>query len=670
MTLLVPQGFPGASIFAEGIAYTSDGVNWDTQTVKECVSSDIPTLTTLLPGSLINVDGVMLLQKTLATRMAAVSQGESLNVLDFGIPTDGSDIYPKLNLLLTSIKNGIINAQRIVFPKINSGYFTSQQIKITFPLHIHLEGNLSGTFTTKQSVLLFEGQYSTIDETKLLKGCGISGNGSVVIDGNGRNITDYTYSTSDTYYSCVLFKWCDHPIITGIKGYNGLVNCIRTFQCRLPMIYDCEGYGAQWDNGISMDFDAPIYQANDPKTWSHGVIAYCRGHDNPNGLGVTSYGAVMRMRMHGCLAWNNGAKTPAAISASGVIGGGISIEDDFNNQHTKVPRILVTDCHAWGNANGFFISSDYVTIDSNCTANDNTYPIDATDSANTHGNGYSLVNTRHVRCLGQSRGNFKRGVYGLGYAALTVDNTTIAGEHKNNLIGSVMVQGAGRIVLDNINCVSGGGTQPSVLILNTTDYNLGGGTVIIKSPSVSLSGNSAIKVQGVGDVKVINACGDGNGAVTPSPSILIDGCTTATIDGAHFTGTTNTNIVSINSATTNGCARNVTGTSTSNLIVNNAVNVFGADGLVKSVGDQAVTVSQGSMITIRFTTAITADRAVTLNATNPSMGDKVRVIRAAAATGAFNVNINSGGKLLSAANTWCDFEYQGTAWILAASGSL
>lgn len=634
----------------------------------------LPNSDTLAPGSTVvfSQSGVSLaiLQRTIANRLAAVTQGRFANALDFGIPTDGSDIFPRLNLLLTAIKNGQLNIQGLYFPKINAGYNTSQQIKITFPLHIHLDADLRGTFTTKQSVLLFEGQYSTSDETKLLNGCGVTGNGSAIIDGNGRNVTGYTYSTEDTYYSCVLFKWCDAPVASRIRGYNGLVNCIRTFQCRRPVIHDCEGFGAQWDNGISMDFDAPIYQANNPNTWSYGVLSNCRGYDNRNGLGITSYGAVMRMRMHGCLAWNNGAKTPGELGASGVIGGGISIEDDFNNQHTKVPRIVVLDCHAWNNANGFFISADYVTIEPSCTSNDNTYPLDPTDSANTHGNGYSLVNTRHVRCLGQSRGNFKRGLYGLGYAALRIDNATIGGTHKNNLIGSMMIQGAGRVLIDNPECVSGGSTQPSIQILNIVDYGIGEGNVTIRNPAVSLSGNSAIKVQGVGDIKITNATGDGNGAVSPSPSIMIDGCVTATVDGAAFTGSTNTNVVSVNSATTKACVRNVAGESTSNLVVNNAQTVFGADGLVQSVGNVSPVAPQGQYVTIRFTAAITADRTVTLNTTNPSMGDRVRVVRAAAATGAFNVVVGSSLKTLSSASTWCDVEYNGSAWILAASGSL
>ena len=611
-----------------------------------------------------------MMKRTIAGRLAVVTQGKWANALDFGIPTDGSDIYPQLNRLLTAIKNGQLNIQGLYFPKINTGYNTSQQIKITFPLYLQFDSDLRGSFTTKQSVVLFEGQYSTTDETKLLKGCGFIGNGSAIVDGNGRNITDYTYSTADTYYSCVLFKWCDAPIMSRVRGYNGLVNCLRTFQCRRPVIHDCEGFDAKWDNGISLDFDAPIYQANDPNTWSYGIISNCRGYDNRNGLGIVSYGAVMRMRMVGCQAWNNGVKNPAELSASGVIGGGISIEDDFNNQHTKVPRIVVSDCHAWGNSNGFFVSADYVTIEPSCTANDNTYPLDPTDSANTHGNGYSLVNTRHVTCLGKSRGNFKRGLYGLGYAALRIDNATLGGVHKSNLIGSIMVQGAGRVVLDNPECISGGASQPSILFLNIADYGIGEGNVTIRNPAVSLSGNSAIKVQGVGDIKITNATGDGNGAVTPSPAILIDGCVTATVNGAAFTGANNTNVVSVNSSTTKACVRNVTGESTSNLVVNNATTVFGTDGIVQSVGDVSPVAPQGRYVTIRFTAAITADRTVTLNTTNPSMGDRVRVVRSAAATGGFNVIVGSSLKSLSSASTWCDVEYNGSAWILAASGSL
>lgn len=69
---------------------------------------------------------------------------------------------------------------------------------------------------------------------------------------------------------------------------------------------------------------------------------------------------------------------------------------------------------------------------------------------------------------------------------------------------------------------------------------------------------------------------------------------------------------------------------------------------------------------IIYNSAITADRTVTLNATTPSIGDRLRVTRTAAATGAFNVIVN--GRNL-AANTFVDLEYTSSGWLFTASGA-
>lgn len=90
------------------------------------------------------------------------------------------------------------------------------------------------------------------------------------------------------------------------------------------------------------------------------------------------------------------------------------------------------------------------------------------------------------------------------------------------------------------------------------------------------------------------------------------------------------------------------------------------------VGDADVTLTPGlSSPTTRFASAITADRAVTLSTIGAENGDRFRIVRTAAATGAFNVNVGSGPlKALAAAGTWCDVEFDGTNYILTAAGTL
>lgn len=72
-----------------------------------------------------------------------------------------------------------------------------------------------------------------------------------------------------------------------------------------------------------------------------------------------------------------------------------------------------------------------------------------------------------------------------------------------------------------------------------------------------------------------------------------------------------------------------------------------------------------------YEAAITADRAVTLTTASAQPGMRWRIVRQAAATGAFDVNVGTGPlKALAAAGDWCEVMYDGTAWVLTAAGAL
>jgi hypothetical protein len=90
------------------------------------------------------------------------------------------------------------------------------------------------------------------------------------------------------------------------------------------------------------------------------------------------------------------------------------------------------------------------------------------------------------------------------------------------------------------------------------------------------------------------------------------------------------------------------------------------------VGDAAKTLTVGaSEATQVWNTAITADRAVTLNTGAARSGDRFRIVRTANATGAFNINVGTGPlKALGTAGSFCDVEYNGSAWMLTAYGLL
>ena len=86
-------------------------------------------------------------------------------------------------------------------------------------------------------------------------------------------------------------------------------------------------------------------------------------------------------------------------------------------------------------------------------------------------------------------------------------------------------------------------------------------------------------------------------------------------------------------------------------------------------GNAAFTVRHDSEETILFNTPIDADRAVTTPSANVKR--RIRVVRGAGATGAFNVNVGTGPlKALAAAGEWCVIESNGTAYVLTAYGAL
>jgi hypothetical protein len=75
--------------------------------------------------------------------------------------------------------------------------------------------------------------------------------------------------------------------------------------------------------------------------------------------------------------------------------------------------------------------------------------------------------------------------------------------------------------------------------------------------------------------------------------------------------------------------------------------------------------------TVIFNTPITADRACGLPSAGLYAGQRRKVIRTAAATGAFNVNIGTGPiKALGTAGTFAHLLYTGSAWICEATGNI
>lgn len=92
-------------------------------------------------------------------------------------------------------------------------------------------------------------------------------------------------------------------------------------------------------------------------------------------------------------------------------------------------------------------------------------------------------------------------------------------------------------------------------------------------------------------------------------------------------------------------------------------------GVVADVGNAAKTLSVAVSDEVQvWNTPLTADRAVTLSATSAYPGATFRIVRTAAATGAFSLNVGTGPLRALDAGEWCDVTWNGSAWFLAAYG--
>jgi len=89
-------------------------------------------------------------------------------------------------------------------------------------------------------------------------------------------------------------------------------------------------------------------------------------------------------------------------------------------------------------------------------------------------------------------------------------------------------------------------------------------------------------------------------------------------------------------------------------------------------GNVGVTLTpRSSTPTQIWNTPLTVDRTITLDTSVGKVinGDRFRIVRTAAATGAFNLIVGSGLKNLSAGQ-WCEVDYDGSSWSVTASGTL
>lgn len=446
-------------------------------------------------------------------------------------PTDGtSDCYAAVNQAIQDIKNKKVEARNILLPyNGNGGYKFSDQLYVNFShLVFYIEDDCTLTKTTKSCLFKFSGNFSASDAT-YLKGIGIILSPGVVLDGNAPNITGYTYSTADTYYSTVLFMYCDRPYLTGAGTVkNGLVNTVRMWMCRKPLVADVLTRDSYFDNGISLDFDPSFYSASDPETWCSGKVLRCSSYGNARGFGMTSFASTNNL-WEDCTSINNGSDNIPS-GQGGVPGGGFSLERNPTDGLSYDYRARYKNCRSESNiGNGWFITGNGGHIDADCISKNNTYPLAGaavSDDAGIYGTGVTLLSVSNWTVLCDAENNTKYNIRYLGSNGVFGYNIKIGAKALNAQFSGILIQGINEVtILPETHCRSNStsSTGSGLSISNVgAPYNEGAGKVTVLGGLFSDNGGTGITVDGVADCSLAAIRGRNNCAnQTTSPAVLV-----------------------------------------------------------------------------------------------------------------------------------------------------
>lgn len=419
-------------------------------------------------------------QANLHDRLTSIS----VSILEYGA-SGALDCLAAFNLALAAVKAA--GGGTIVFPYQGlGGWRISDTATIDASnIHISLHDNVILTKTTKSSAFLFTGA----SRTSRLSNVSISGVGGVrQVDGNGRNVSAYSYSTKDSFYSALLFRWCDNWSATKVYGYSGLVNCLRAFQCGPGEFTDCQASDAVFDNGITVEFDpGSTWSDTDPTTWSNAKIVRGSAWNCSRGFGISSYAAT-GVVIDSPTVWSCGNDDPAHV----VSGGGISVEGDYfspgTDQRNRRVRIIQPKVNYCWNA-GLFVSARGVQALSPSVANTRA-PVKRTSAAGELGANIFVTGSGTLELV---KGRSTGGVHGV--CSLGTSFTFSATLTRNS--PTITVSG-----------LSTGSMAPGGVLVGTGipgRSTVNGGTKIIDGPS-----------------------GGGNGTYTMSAAATVDGTQTIT----------------------------------------------------------------------------------------------------------------------------------------------
>lgn len=302
-------------------------------------------------------------------------------------------------------------------------------------------------------------------------------------------------------------------------------------------------------------------------------------------------------------------------------------------------RAVFIDCKSWGNANdGFDIRADYLLM-TGCWAWANNNVGIAVGSAEP------LVGTIEGYAEVTGCGAWDNGLSGL-QVGTDVDRVSRA------VFNGCFATGNGDFGLDCDN--NQGGTQ--YVSVNGGDYS---------KNLLGMIFNGCTEATGTGVQLHDNTQNGITVANMPEGAGVIGCCATGNDRGMRFTGTTDKCRIVGNKFIGNTTA-NLSPSGTQNHIDHNEIGVVAVQTL--NTNTAFTLTPRSSPPQTIHTGTLTANRTVTLATAAVQLGDRFVITRTGG--GAFSLNVGVGPLTALGQNEWCEVVFDGTAWALAATGTI
>lgn len=483
-------------------------------------------------------------------------------IFNFGSAV-GSDITEVLNSAIAAVGAGEVPSRTLVVPP---GDWTVSE-RILFPLSnftLVLQGNIRLTSLTRQVTLMFASDPATVPAS-ILYNVRLVGIGTV--DGNGAAMTfNYSHGDGSDNDSAVRFNRVWKPVVEGVWVKNGPIDSLSFRQCKQPLVRAAIVTNAKEDNGLSITTDwlPDTWSYLDPTTWSMGTVEDCLMFDNRD-FGGTAFNAT-GVRFVRCLAWNNSE--------------GFSYEDAFSTPNVKSYAGQFIDCYAFNNLyRGWYIDADDVRVDDGCKSWGHTQ-FTGDNSALNYNAGIVVSNVAKAYVGGDHSFN---GACGLALFNGTTQpmHITCSGRYEQNGANGVYGRGAnlrvvsGTRVLNNGRVLVNGAYSAGVRINNSgATYLQGVADVAISDVEISGSGQRALHLSYIRNVRVSDCFGTGNLFGITGPAVEIDNTANVFCLFNDFTSSTGNQTFGYNitSTCTYGYEFGNTGSGTTGIVVNAATN--------------------------------------------------------------------------------------------------